>query len=923
MLSFRLAPAAFAASALLAVAATPAKLAAAETYYRIPAADLLGADAVPQLDGRQYGWNNRERQLAFLPYATLSGPGSVFVQYKPIDEGFWGNPLPVRHTLALLVRLPEPGPIAGTLVIPQSDLSGMQPLKFKLADAAKYAVEPRAFHAARQQHYRRMLERGVAGAAWFRHQYREAALAQGLDPDQLDEVRVLDPWRRGRADTYELFSGGAAISENLQLDRELLLGPADDQPPVKLAGIRGITVKAIDWKDHLSGPAPQVDALARYVPHDQHLVLFPSFQAMLDVVDEVARFGMPLASVLEPRAEDTRIMQRYRDQLCLETTGWSRLLGGKLVTSVALTGSDPYLRTGSDMAVLFECADEVRATTLAGFIQAKQQSAIAGNPDVNPIAGEVDGLAYQGVRSPDRRFCSYLARWGNVVVVANSPAQLARLQQVQRQQTRSLAQLDEYQVFRQRYVPGAEGESAFLFLSDDTIRRWCSARWRIGNARRTKAAAVLADLEARYLDQRIRGALPTEPIEFSFPIPELGRMELTPAGVQSSTYGMLSHLTPIIELELEEVSRAEAEAYEQWRNGYESNWRQFFDPIGVRMAVTPEKLALDLTVMPLIGGSEYRQFIEIVGKAQIAAEAGDRHTGTLWHAAVALDLDPQRPFVQMANGFLSAQLNVDNPLSAFGSSVAVYADNDTLWARLAAATRDEQHQIMQTEGFRFPVAMQFEVRDPKKLAEIIDAVWRSMGEALTRTGKVHQGQAYTTVTTEAQEVLKLHYATPPGVLILAWDEGVMRRALERQAARAKGERPQTPPWLGQNLAFQADAQLLQLGENLWGNSANTAQLRSWGNLPILNEWKSRYADQDPVALHEKLWHVRLTCPGGGRYQWNEALQTMESTVYGSPAAPRGSERRLALPNIKHLNLGVTFEDDGLRGRAEILRQATE
>ena len=71
------------------------------------------------------------------------------------------------------------------------------------------------------------------------------------------------------------------------------------------------------------------------------------------------------------------------------------------------------------------------------------------------------------------------------------------------------------------------------------------------------------------------------------------------------------------------------------------------------------------------------------------------------------------------------------------------------------------------------------------------------------------------------------------------------------------------------------------------------QTRAWSNLPILNEWKRRYPDQDPVALHEEFWQTRLICPGGGQYVWNDDWQTMESTVYGCPAAPQ--EGPLAAP----------------------------
>ncbi len=924
------------------------------------AACLVGNAVLVQADEVYYRWSLAELKLhrpdvpnqalphhrspswasSFAPYVVLEGGGRAWLDYDQVEENIaFGDPVAKLATLKVLARLPQPGSVAGTLYLPRPDLSGMVKLPFTAAATAARQIEPRAFHAAVQQHYRRLLEREIAGAAWFRHRYRQAVRAQGLDPERVGDINTQPTWRRGRPDLYEMFSGGAAISENLQLDRELLLGSDVDEPPVPIGNIQGITVKAIDWTKHQAdnpSAAPvQIDPLAKFVPHDQHLVLFPSFQAMLNVVDEVAEFGMPLASALEPRAEDTRLMQRYRDQLCLETTGWSRLLGGKLVTSVALTGSDPYLRTGSDMAVLFECGDELRATTLVGFIRAKQQAALE-RLGVEASRGDVAGLAYESVRSPDRGVCSYLARWGNVVVVANSPAQLARLQKVQQKQVESLGSLDEYRVFRERYVPGGDGESAFLFLSDNTIRRWCSPRWRIGNARRTKAAAVLAELDAQYLEQRLKGALPAEPVEFEFPVPELGRLTLTSSGVSSETYGLLSSQTPIIELELEQVSKAEAEAYERWRIGYESNWRQFFDPIGVRLAVSPEKLAIDLTVMPLIGGSELRRFREVVGGAKIAAEAGDRHAGTLWHAAIALDLDPQRPLVHLANGFLQSWTGVDQTLSCFGSSVAIYAEPDEIWKRLASANSNDRVRMMAIENKQFPIAVQFEVRDHALLDRVIEGLWKNAQQTepdVKRFVRHHQGQPYVEVISpDFQEHDRLNYAQPPGRLILTLDKGVMHRALERFAAKEKDKRPaggekqpQTRPWLGQQMAFQASREFLELGEMFWGeltggDSENTAQLRSWSNLPILNEWKALYPDRDPVELHQQLWHTRLTCPGGGEYVWNPRWQTMESTVYGSPASPRGSEQRLALPNLEFLNLGVTFEDEGLRGRAEMERK---
>ena len=99
------------------------------------------------------------------------------------------------------------------------------------------------------------------------------------------------------------------------------------------------------------------------------------------------------------------------------------------------------------------------------------------------------------------------------------------------------------------------------------------------------------------------------------------------------------------------------------------------------------------------------------------------------------------------------------------------------------------------------------------------------------------------------------------------------------------------------------------------------QALAWANLPILNEWKRRYPDQDPVQVHEQYWGARLVCPGGGQYRWNEAWQTMESTIYGHPGEPtQSSSLPHALEHLSRGNFGLTFEADGLRARFELEQQ---
>ena len=174
-------------------------------------------------------------------------------------------------------------------------------------------------------------------------------------------------------------------------------------------------------------------------------------------------------------------------------------------------------------------------------------------------------------------------------------------------------------------------------MPDQAIRRWCSPKWRIASSRRTRAAAVLAHFQAEFLKELMAGTVKPQDIHSTYSVPDLGTLRVTKDGVQSSTYGTLDFSTPIAELNFNKVSPAERDGYQAWRNSYQYNWRYYFDPIAVRFGVQDNRLAADLTVMPLIEGSEYRDYIEIASGVQLKPMAGDLHQGTLAHFAMAVN----------------------------------------------------------------------------------------------------------------------------------------------------------------------------------------------------------------------------------------------------------------------------------------------
>ena len=218
----------------------------------------------------------------------------------------------------------------------------------------------------------------------------------------------------------------------------------------------------------------------------------------------------------------------------------------------------------------------------------------------------------------------------------------------------------------------------------------------------------------------VRGKTSDTVLHSDYPAPDLGKLELTPAGVASSTYGTLNFMTPISEIPLATVSSNEAAAYGRWRDGYQHNWQQFFDPIAVRFSISKSRLATELTVMPLILASEYNSFTAFTTGALITPDAGDPHPNALARLAMAVN-NRSQPIQEAGNlvGNLAPGLKA-NFLSWLGQSITLYADDDPFWNELTAATNTDV--FMEKSLSRLPVGLYCEVKNSLGAAAFLTAV---------------------------------------------------------------------------------------------------------------------------------------------------------------------------------------------------------
>jgi len=912
---------------LLLSAATAFWAAEGETgdaYYRVSLADLtITAGQLPVGDVVALA-SIMSLNDVVRPYVALTGDAEAYV------EPSWSAPWERSASAAIVARAPKDRAVAGTLFLPNERSDGMVKISFEIPASKASDDARRAFLAAKKTHYERLLAHGIPGAALFRHRAFEASRALGERAKVPQEDTHPDrAWGRDEVlDTYDLMSGGRALSENLQLDRLIAVGRGD-APLVDTASLKGITVQDMDWAPLIAGATPRLDSLARCIPADQHALFFPSFKEMADLMDEADAHGTPILELLESRSEDAGTKQFYQRQLCVELTELARTFGPQVVRSVAMTGSDPYLRTGSDVAIIFD-AKTPRA--LVVFIAAKHQLALQAGGGVDKVAGKTGDTAYTGVVSPTRHVCSYMAQFGDTVVVTNSLVQIRRIGEAVAGKEPAIQALPEYVFFRTRYPLVDDESAAFLILSDATIRRWCGPAWRIGNSRRTRAAGLMAEAQAARIEALARGQVTPEDITPAGPVPGGGTLALTPEGVVSSVYNTLRFMTPIAELDLTRVTENEAYAYNRWRDQYQRYWRQYFDPIGAKVMLRDGVLQSDVSVIPLIVSSEYHEVAELTRGAPLDPQAGNAHDA-LARFVVALNKDSQ--LMQMAKGFASTivtdKLGME-PLGWLGKWIEIYADDDPFWEELSKA--ESTDEFMRQNAPRLPIAVHLHVSDPVKLAVFLSSLraWvdqTSPGLTVWDT-RQHKETQYVRIRPadtrhgDMPEGLAICYATMPDAFVITLNESLLQRTIDWRHAAGEGkDAAPAAPLVGESVAAQMSARGIRVLLTLFGEEyRRRTQVRAWNALPILNELRRICPDADPVALYEQLWHIRLLCPAGGSYRWNEEWQTMESTMLGNPGRQLPCPAMpAALRAVTRGNLGLTFEQNGVRACVQLAREA--
>lgn len=403
---------------------------------------------------------------------------------------------------------------------------------------------------------------------------------------------------------------------------------------VQVASLTGPTVKSHPWEQMLAGRKPEISQLAQYVPEDFYLVEFRSLSKLLQAMDTSDLWGTHLFNQAYREARTQNVGERIKRQLALETEPALRPFYDLVVSEVAVTGSDPFAREGSDVTILFQVKQpEIFKARMESFLTSAEKA----HADAKRATGNFLGVDYVQLETPDRALSVFAADPApDIHVRSNSKAAMERVieafkgKRADGQAVRRLGEASEFAYIRTLMPRGAKDvEDGLVYMSDPFIRRLVGPQLKLTERRRMLCYNHLRMMgHAALLYRTERGGWPssledlvetrTSPGLFGqgeLSCPDGGKYTLTADGTSGvcSRHGRAEFMTPNIEIPVTEVTGLEADEYKAFLEEYNRYWRIYFDPIALRIKITPQQYRLETIVLPLIDNSIYTTLAGALG----------------------------------------------------------------------------------------------------------------------------------------------------------------------------------------------------------------------------------------------------------------------------------------------------------------------
>jgi hypothetical protein len=616
-------------------------------------------------------------------------------------------------------------------------------------------------------------------------------------------------------------TGMTSIQETLQIDRALWLRTLKDKPTVPLASLKPPPLAQHPFDAMLGAlkrPVPE-EKLASAAPADFYYARLNDLSVFFRIVDQLDAWATPAVTALEGGGDDHAIAERTLTQLGLERSQLARTLGTAVVADLAIVGSDPYVREGSDVTILFRVKQKALFDgALANALQHHNET----HPAPGAAGVDAGGVTIRISRSLDGAVRQHRATVGDLEIVSNSLAATRHVLEVIAGRAPRLSDEPDwkYMMARTSEVPS----DGLVYLGDRFIGEVVGPRQKILEARRQLALSeLLVPGYAALLYGWIEGHAPASAavlIDGGWLKPdELQHVaDDAPIAFKSgrsarSAWGTSAAMTPLYDLPAPQlVTPAEQSAYEWFATSYQNYWRQYMDPVAIRLSIAPDgtnalKLTADVRILPLIEDSEYNRISRMVGRAKIVTPV--LGGGMRWSMGIGADASLRRELTQLSrNSPLGERIaldwlgdwllvGVEDRIETVRTWLALDS-NDLPQAPADSNDRETGRRDMYAAALQTPLYLAFGVDNAIGAALFLTVAKKFIGDASPglvawNEGPAYKGQRVVHISVASEKLGSdtpggdVWYALSGDALIFALSEPVLHHILDERKG-GKGTR---------------------------------------------------------------------------------------------------------------------------------------
>lgn len=723
-----------------------------------------------------------------------------------------------------------------------------------------------------------------------------------------------------RPSTFSILGGRAAVEETLQLQVLSVDDNGAQEATIDIGMLQGVEVTSHPFEEMLAGNPGGENALANVIPHDRFFVYVAKPQAVVPLLGRGGDFIADAGAAITGQRLDYHLADMYLSRLGISEQLLRAVLEADLLRDFALSTPDLLFIDGTDITV----------------------AARLKHPQL--LAGLVGLTGKQIVERQTPAGTSFWSLNDELLLISTNRAELeASLSLVRRDGQGSLGRSSEFR-FMLTKLPINEQVRSYGYFSDPFVRRLVGPEVKLGQLRRLIAKGKLEYLTAARLQAQLDGrnaSTVADLVNYGYVRESLleADFSLSEGVARSATWGSLGDLRTLAEVPVTRVSEAEREAYQQYVNAYSRYWRQFFDPIALRLSDQPDgDIELTTYILPLVDNTIYRGLREILVHGEELTELsipemtpppilsfsinvrearwldfaeGMYEFFTEYSSVSPALLDDLGPSVHLAvhDADPVLALGSGDLLGAFGSGMATGGDEAALVVApiaLSVLTR--------------PCTLMIETRHPQRTKAYLrqsakGSVADSRGDRWFRSyfHQVEDRDEWIWLM-DLAGVVKIRYG-----IQVSGDYLVLRNIPWSQ--REEVSRSSPAKLNGAQLTIHPELCELQL-PSLFTAAADNERRATLAGLsrlmPILLT-HSQLTIEQALAMHDELFAFAPRIAANDRWTWDG--RDLSSAQYGSPRVPKQPDFEPGQPfgllqAIQSATLNMQFEEDGLRSRVE-------